>query len=279
MAEGKVRVGEIELWWEDFGPRSRPSVLLVMGANAQAIFWPPAFIERLVAAGYHVVRFDNRDIGLSSWVDWEKHPYAVPDMAADAVGLLDALGIERAHWVGVSMGGMISQQAALDRPERFRSLTSIMSSPSHPGDPTLPGTEAKVQRAIEALQSGALDPVDATVKLFGTLAGSREPFDEAAFRAGLMEGVARGGFNPACAHGLAVGASPSRRERLQSLRVPTLVIHGDEDPILPLPHGEATAAAIPGAKLVVLRGVGHDFPASAQQEYVEAILAHLAAND
>jgi esterase len=278
MAEGKARVGEVEIWWEEFGSRTNPTVLLVMGANAQAVFWPPAFIERLLGAGYHVVRFDNRDIGLSSWVDYAKQPYTVVDMAADAIGVLDALGIERAHWVGVSMGGMISQQAALDRPERVRSLTSIMSSPSHPADPELPGMTPKVQQAIDAMQSGALDPVEGTVRLFASLSGSREPFDEALFRAGFQAGLARGGFNPACAHGLAVGASPSRRERLRSLRVPTLVIHGDEDPILPLAHGEATAAAIPGAKLVVLRGVGHDFPASAEQEYLDALLGHLAAN-
>jgi len=279
MAEGKARVGDVELWWQDFGPRERPTVLLVMGANAQAIFWPPAFYEPLVAAGYHVVRFDNRDIGLSSWVDFAKQPYTVVDMARDAVGLLDALGIERAHWVGASMGGMISQQAALDHPERVRSLTSIMSSPAGPQDETLPGMAPKVQRAVEALQSGALDPIDATVQLFATLTGSRAPFDEALFRAGFMQGVARGGFNPACAHGLAVGASPSRRKRLATLRVPALVIHGDEDPILPLAHGEATAAAIPGAKLLVLRGVGHDFPPSAIPEYVDAVLAHLRAHD
>jgi pimeloyl-ACP methyl ester carboxylesterase len=278
MAEGKARVGEIELWWEDFGSRANPTVLLVMGANAQAVFWPPVFLERLVAAGYHVVRFDNRDIGLSTWIDWSKRPYTVADMAGDAVGLLGALGIERAHWVGVSMGGMIAQQAALDAPERVRSLVSIMSSPSHPGDPELPGMAPQVQEAIDAMQSGALGPVEGTVRLFAALAGSRAPFDEALFRAGFEAGLARGGFNPACAHGLAVNASPSRRERLASLRIPALVIHGDEDPILPLAHGEATAAAIPGAKLVVLRGVGHDFPESALPEYVDAILGHLAAH-
>lgn len=278
MAEGKARVGELDIWWEDFGPRGAPTVLLVMGANAQAIFWPPAFIEPLVAAGYHVVRFDNRDIGLSSWVDYAKQPYTIADMAGDAVGLLDALGIERAHWVGASMGGMISQQAALEHPERVRSLTSIMSSPSSPEDPSLPGMAPEVQRAALAMQSGAGDPIDAAVALFATLSGSRAVFDAAAFRANFMLGVERGGFNPACAHGLAVGASPSRRERLETLRVPTLVVHGDEDPILPLAHGQATADAIPGAKLVVLRGVGHDFPPDAIPEYVEAVLFHLRAN-
>jgi pimeloyl-ACP methyl ester carboxylesterase len=194
-------------------------------------------------------------------------------MAADAVGLLDALGIESAHWVGASMGGMISQQAALDHPERVRTLTSIMSSPSGPGDPDLPDMNPRVAAAAEAL--GGEDPLGATVALFKTLAGSRAPFDEVEFRRGLEIGVERGGFNPACSHGLAVEASPSRRERLASLRTPTLVIHGDEDPILPLAHGRATAEAIPGAELLVLRGVGHDFPEPAMDETCQAILRHL----
>ena len=276
MSEGKAKVGEIELWWEDFGEPSDPSVLLVMGANAQSIFWPPVFVERIVDAGYHVVRFDNRDIGLSTWVDYATQPYTVADMASDAVGLLDALGIDRAHFIGASMGGMISQQVALDAPERVVSLTSIMSSPSGPEDPELPGMHPEVEAAAAAMAT-ADDPIAATIQMFSTLAGSREPFDEAAFREGFMAGVERGGFNPACGHGLAVAASPSRRERLGRLATPTLVVHGDEDKILPLAHGEATAAAVPGAKLVVLKGVGHDFPASAIDEYMAPILDHLRA--
>ncbi len=277
MAEGKERVGEVELWWEDFGDRGDPSVLLVMGANAQGIFWPLPLVEALADASYHVVRFDNRDIGLSTWVDFEKAPYTVPDMAADAIGLLDALGIERAHWIGASMGGMISQQAALDHPERVRSLTSIMSSPSGPHDTDLPGMEPKVEAAVAAMAT-AEDPVEATVAMFSTLAGSRSAFDEEVFRAGFQLGVDRGGFNPACAHGLAVQASPSRRERLRGLQVPTLVLHGSEDPILPLAHGEATAEAIPGARLLVVEGAGHDFPEPAMPQILEAILSHLKAS-
>jgi pimeloyl-ACP methyl ester carboxylesterase len=277
MAEGKTRVGEIDLWWEDFGDTAKPTVLLVMGANSQAVFWPMPVVEALVAAGYHVVRFDNRDVGLSTWVDYEKQPYTVPDMANDAVGLLDALGIERAHLIGASMGGMISQQVAIDHPHRVTSLTSIMSSPSSPEDLDLPDMHPKVMQAAMEMAS-ASDPVDATVRMFATLAGSREPFDEEQFRAGFQSSVDRG-LNPACAHGLAVGASPSRRESLRQLKTPTLVLHGDEDPILPLGHGEATAEAIPGAKLVVLRGLGHDFPVSALEEYLTPILAHLEAND
>ena len=106
MPTGKAKVGAIEIWWEDFGDRARETVLLVMGATAQATAWPPAFYEPIVEAGYHVVRFDNRDIGLSTWVDFASQPYTVADMAADAVGLLDVLGIRAAHWVGASMGGM-----------------------------------------------------------------------------------------------------------------------------------------------------------------------------
>lgn len=274
MAEGKETLGDVTIWWEDFGDRANPTVLLVMGANAQAVFWPMPLVEALVDAGYHVVRFDNRDIGLSSWVDYAKHPYTVVDMAGDAVALLDALGIERAHFIGASMGGMISQQAALDHPERVRSLTSIMSSPSGPEDPDLPDMHPSIQAAAVEMTT-ARDPIAATIEMFSKLAGSRAPFDEAAFREVFQVGIDRGGFNPTCGHGLAVGASPSRRERLKGLTTPTLVLHGDEDPILPLGHGEATAAAIPGAKLVVLEGVGHDFPEPAMGEYLAAILDHL----
>ena len=276
MAEGKAKVGGIELWWEDFGDQGNPTILLVMGANAQATMWPLPFVDRLVAAGYHVVRFDNRDIGLSTWVDFAKTPYTVADMATDATGLLDELGIARAHWIGASMGGMISQQAALDHPSRVLSLTSIMSSPGAPGEGGLPPMDPKVQAAAEKMAT-ASDPVAATIDMFATLSGSREPLDRPALEASFKEAVDRGGFNPACGHGLAVGASPSRVVRLRTLAIPTLVIHGDEDPILPLAHGEATAAAVPGSKLVVLKGVGHDFPASAMDELSEPILAHVKA--
>lgn len=279
MATGKARVGEIELWWEDFGERSdaTATVLLVMGATAEATAWPPAFYEPLVAAGYHVVRFDNRDIGLSTWVDFATRPYTVADMAADAVGLLDVLDIPAAHWIGASMGGMIAQQAAIDHPERVLSLTSIMSSPAGPtsADPDLPPMEAKVQEAMA--RAASMDPVSAAVELYRALSGSRFPFDEEAFRAFLVAGAGRGGFNPACAHAQAIEASPSRREALRGLQMPALVLHGSEDPILPLAHGRATAEAIPGARLVVAEGIGHELPAPAMREYLDPILELLRA--
>ena len=277
MAEGKAVVGELEIWWEDFGDRADPTVLLVMGAQAQATAWLPYFYEPIVAAGHHVVRFDNRDIGLTTWVeDFERNPYDVPMMAADAAGLLDALGIDKAHWVGASMGGMICQQGAIDYPGRLLSLTSIMSSPSGPNDPDLPDMEEKVARAAAALENPD-DAIAAMIGMFRTLSGSRYPFDEAAFRSAFMEGVGRGGFNPKCAHGLAVERSPSRRERLGSVSVPTLVLHGSEDPILPLEHGRATAAAIPGARLVIAEGFGHDLPPEGVHEYLDPMLEMFAA--
>ena len=126
MAVKKVPSGKLEIWSEDFGDAANPTVLLVMGAGAGAVHWEPYLYEPLVAAGYHVIRYDNRDIGLSTWVDYEKDPYTVADMAGDAIAVLDAFAIDRAHLIGASMGGMISQQVALDHPERLRSLTSIM---------------------------------------------------------------------------------------------------------------------------------------------------------
>ncbi len=277
MAEGKAKVDDVEIWWEDFGNPEHPTVMLVMGANAQSIVWPSPIIDTLVKAGYRVVRFDNRDIGLSTWVDFEKAPYDVTRMAKDAIGLLDALGVAKAHWIGASMGGMISQQIALDFPDRIQSLVSIMSSPSSPYDGELPPPDPKVMEAAAALGPDA-DPVESAVALFSTLAGDREAFDEVAFRRDFLVGIERGGYNPNCSHGLAVEASPSRTERLKGLRVPTLVIHGGADPILPLGHGEATAAAIPNASLLVMEGVGHDFPASTMPELIEAILKHLHAS-
>jgi esterase len=275
MATGKVPVGDIEIWWEEFGDRDAESVLLVMGATAQATAWPPYFYGPLVDAGYHVLRFDNRDIGLSTWVDYSTQPYTIGDMAADAVGLLDALDIESAHWIGASMGGMISQQAAIDSPQRVRSLTSIMSSPSSPMDPELPSMTAELTEVMR--QAASMDLVEAAVELYRALSGPRFGFDENAFRAQLVASAGRGGINSACAHALAVEGSPSRREALGSVEAPALVLHGSADPILPLEHGRATAEAIPGARLVIAEGFGHDLPAAAIDEYLDPILEHLKA--
>ena len=280
MSEGRVRNGDVELWFEDFGDPAHSTVLLVAGATDQAVFWEPYFYEPLLKAGYRVVRYDNRDNGLSTWIDYEKDPYTIPDMAGDAIAVLDALAVDRAHVIGLSMGGMISQQVSLDHPDRVRSLTSIMSSPSSPDDPALPDMEPKVHELIAGLEaSDGTVTVEWMVDVSEALSSNRVPFDRERYRASFQVGVDRGGFNPASAHGLAVSNSPSRTERLKGLRVPMLVIHGDEDPILPLAHGEATAEAVPDAKLVVLRGVGHEIPEPIVDEFLQPILAHLHAHD
>ena len=289
MTERTVRANGIEIWCEDFGSTSDPALLLVMGASAQGLLWPDEFCNALASAGRHVIRFDNRDTGQSTCFDFATSPYTLSDMARDAVGLLDALDIERAHVAGASMGGMIGQTLAIEHGARLRTLTSIMSSPAGTsiltgmmgGASALPGPEPKV---MEAVAASAANPsrttgerIDAAVRLWRALSGSGEPFDEAAIRAreALMQARAK---NPDAAqnHQFAIGNSPDRDESLRGVKTPTLVIHGSEDPILPLPHGRATADAIPGAKLLVIEGMGHDIPARAQKQIVQAIVEHTA---
>ena len=287
MAERTVRANGIEIWAENFGDPRNPTVLLVMGAGAQGILWPDEFCAALVAAGFHTIRYDNRDTGQSTCVEFAKAPYTLSDMARDAIGVLDAFGVERAHVVGASMGGMIGQTLAIEHPGRLRTLTSIMSSPAGAGimaglmgqESRLPGPAKKL---LDLLGASAANPprtteerIDAAVALWRTLAGSAEPFDEAPIRAreALIQGRARN-IDAAQNHQLAIGSSPDRDEALRNVRTPTLVVHGTDDPILPLPHGRATADAIPGAKLLVLEGMGHEIPPGAQKRILEALLEH-----
>jgi len=291
MAERTVRANGIEVWCEEFGSPRDPALLLVMGAGGQGILWPDELCTALAAGGRRVIRYDNRDTGRSSTFDFARSPYTLADMARDGVGLLDALEIERADVVGASMGGMIGQTIALEHPARARTLTSIMSTPlgesimkgmlgqAEPG--ALPGAEPKVMAVVMARAGNPPrtpeERIDASVELWRTLAGSGSAFDEAAVRAREARIQARA-RNPDAAqnHQLAIAASPDRTEALRGLRVPTLVIHGTEDPILPIAHGRATAAAIPGARWLEVEGMGHDFPAHAQKRIVEAIAAHIA---
>lgn len=290
MAERTVRANGIEIWCEDFGSARDPGLLLVMGAGGQGILWPDEFCAALAAAGHHVIRYDNRDTGQSTCLDFVKSPYTLSDMARDAVGVLDAYGIERAHVAGASMGGMIGQTLAIEHGARLRTLTSIMSSPAGAsimkamlggGGTALPGPEPKVMEAVAA--SAANPPrtdaerLDAAVRLWRALSGSGEPFDEPAVREREARVLARA-KNPDAAqnHQLAIAGSPDRDELLRKVTTPTLVIHGSEDPILPLPHGRATAAAIPGAKFLLLEGVGHDIPPLAQKRIAQAIVEHTA---
>jgi pimeloyl-ACP methyl ester carboxylesterase len=283
----RVPCNGIEVYYEAFGDPGNPAVLLVMGMDEQCTLWFPYFYEPIVQAGHHVVRFDNRDCGLSQWIDdWdEKRPYTLEDMAADTVGLMDALGIEKAHLVGASMGGMICQRIAIDRPNRVHTLTSIASSgfPLDPDPDLQPDASSDVIHAISedliarypSYRTAADETIEYRLGVLRLFTGSRFPFDEPLHRGTQTKNILdRRGFNPlAQAHQLAaVVASGSRLNELKRITAPTLIIHGTEDPLLPRGHAIKCASRIPGARLVWMDGVGHEIPAGVmgqvQQEMV-----------
>jgi len=288
MSERTIETNGIQLWTEDFGDRRNPTLLLIMGASAQGIQWPEPFIQQFVDRKFHVIRFDNRDTGQSTCFDFAKHPYNLDDLARDAIAVLDAYDVESAHVAGASMGGMITQTLMIQYPKRVRSATVIMSSPlagSRDGMPMLmaddlPGPDPEWLGKMMALQqtmpTNTVDEMIAMrVAMFTSLAG-RMPVDTAALRDIAKREITRAtNFAAQANHGLAVGASTpnDRRPLLKKTSIPTLVIHGTDDPILPYPHGKALAAAIPGAKLLTFDGMGHDLPAQVWPDIVREMLA------
>lgn len=291
----KVRANGLSIEVEDTGPvGDAPPVLLVMGLAMQLTAWPDALVQALVQAGHRVIRFDNRDIGLSDRLDhlgvpnllWEsmKHrfglpvraPYSVTDMASDAFGVLDALGVGSAHVVGASMGGMIAQRMALAAPQRVRSLTSVMSSS---GARHLPGPHPKVLQVLLRRPQDHSEPAVLAhyLRLFEAIGSPGFPSDPAELRRRILESMRRGGYRPAgSARQLAaVAADTSRAMELRGIRTPTLVLHGSDDAMLPLACGEDTAKRIPGAQLVTIRGMGHDLPPGVVTRLLEPLLPHL----
>ena len=271
MPEGIVEANGVDIWYETFGDPSQPTVLLIAGAFSQAQLWAPDFRQGIVDGGRHVVWYDNRDIGLSEWPD---DPYTLYDMADDAAGLLDALGIEAAHMVGASMGGMIAQMVALRHPERTLSLTSIMSSPGM-NDPSLEPLDEKRLPEMQELASRPADDRDSRVarqiEMYRLMAGPAIPFEEEYWGPLLAESVDRS-WHPECRHVEAINATPSWLSELPKVTAPTLVIHGTADFILPYSHGVAVADAIPGARLLTLEGVGHELPRPLDGKVIGAIL-------
>jgi len=280
----------IDLCYETFGDATKPAMLLVMGLGTQMLGWDAAFCRLLAERGYFVIRFDNRDIGKSTWCDdaevpnvllmyakaalgfRPKAPYLLKDMAADAIGLLDALGIERAHVVGASMGGMIAQEMAIGWPERLISLTSIMSTT---GDRSLPAATPEAGSLLIA--QPARDRDEAIVsyrKLMKTLRVGDFPEDEA-LDADRANAAWERGYHPAgSARQLAaIIASGDRTKALAGVIVPTLVIHGRVDPLVRVEGGMATAAAIPGAELLIVERLGHALPIALWGEIVDAIVS------
>jgi pimeloyl-ACP methyl ester carboxylesterase len=287
----KARANGIELCYQTFGDPADPPLLLIMGLAAQMVVWDEDFCELLATKGYRVIRFDNRDIGESTWVKDGPAPtmsevltmpftgkkipvaYTLRDMAGDTAGLLEALGYDSAHVVGLSMGGMIAQELAVHFPERVRTLTSIMSST---GDPSLP----QATPAALAVLSRELPPdkdgyVQSYVRAWAVLNGDLLPFN--AERTARTASISFDrGLNPAgvARQMLAIISSGNRTEALGSLDVPALVIHGTNDPLVPPEAGHATARAIPGAKLELVEGMGHTLPRQIWPQIADAIAAH-----
>lgn len=293
----KVQANGIAVEVEDTGPgtdgAARPAVLLIMGLGMQLVAWPPAFVQALVDAGYRVVRFDNRDVGLSAsfehlgvpnlLLESFKHriglpvraPYSLQDMSADAIGVLDVLGIAKAHVVGVSMGGMIAQRVALAVPDRVLSLTSIMSSS---GARFLPGPKSHVLQALlRRPRDNSLDAiVDHYIDLFRVIGSPGFPTDDAELRERIGAAVRRGFHPTGTARQIAaVAADTKRAEQLARLDAPTLVVHGLADPLVPFACGQDTARRIRGARLVGIHGMGHDLPPGVVERILAPLLPHL----
>ena len=282
-----ARVGDVELCWQRFGDDSDPPLLLIMGLGAQMILWPEGFCELLAERGFGVIRFDNRDCGRSTVLDGAASPsisealagntadapYTLSDMAADTGGLLDALGIGRAHVVGSSLGGMVAQTLAIEHPERVLTLASVMSTTGDPevGRPTPVGMEALTTKA-PADREGY---IEATVRARELIGSPGFPRDEA-YRRELAARAFDRGYHPdgTLRQVVAIVASGDRTSRLRELDVPTVVIHGEDDVLIDVSGGRATAAAIPGARLVLIPGMGHDLPPGVWETIADAIVAN-----
>lgn len=293
-----IDVNGITLDVETHGDAEAPAVLLVMGLAMPSIAWPDEFIAPLVAAGLRVIRFDNRDCGASTKFSSNRLPnlllaivrallrmkvdadYSLDDMAGDALGVLDALGVERAHVVGASMGGMIGQQLAALHPQRVLSLTSIMSSTGNPNRRIAFGT----RRALGAIlarpkPNPSIEDLTAHLTRVFTVIGSPGYPPTPEQMRTQMERIARRGYHAdgSARQMLAILRSGDRRPALAGIRAPTLVLHGADDPLVPLAAGLDTARSIRDARFEVIPGMGHDFAPALQARLARVVLEHLRA--
>jgi pimeloyl-ACP methyl ester carboxylesterase len=276
-----MRVNGVDLCVETFGDPADPAILLVMGSGASMDWWEDAFCARLQAGGRFVIRYDHRDTGQSVSYEPGAPGYSSVDLVADAVGVIVALDLGAAHVVGMSMGGAIAQLAALDHGDRVASLTLISTSPAGP-DADLPGMTERARRAFAAPQPDPSDRpalLDHLTNLNRALASPTRPFDDAGTRALWQRVLDRtANVEASLANHDALDGGDRWRERLGAISVPTLVIHGTEDPFLPYAHGVALAREIPGARLLALEHTGHELPRRVWDVVVPAILAHTALN-
>lgn len=295
MTTEQAAVNGISITFEDKGPRDAPVILLVMGLGGQLTLWPDEFVDALNARGFRTIRYDNRDVGLSTRFDAAGVPnlkwmfvksllrlpvrsaYTLADMAADGVALLDHLGIARAHIVGVSMGGMISQHIAARYPDRVLSLTSVMSTT---GNPRLPRAQKEAMQVLTSRPMSG-DPEDLiaySVRAAKVIGSPGYPPDEERLQRRVRSDFERGWYPQGVARQMAaIVADGDRRPMLKSIDAPTLVIHGEGDPLVPLAGGRDTADNIPGARLLTIPGMGHDLPLGLVDTLADAIAGHAGA--
>jgi pimeloyl-ACP methyl ester carboxylesterase len=276
----------ITIEYETAGDPTGPPLLLIMGLGGQLIAWDDDFVAKLVGRGFYVIRLDNRDVGRSTWFDEAGEPdvlaalgggvtppYLLADMADDAAGLLAALAIDSAHVFGISMGGMIAQSLAIEHGPRVRTLTSVMSTTGDPsvGAPRPEAVEALLVPAAETREAA----IDGAVKSWGVIGSTGFPVHEDRIRASAGAAYDRA-FHPAgtARQLVAILTSPDRTPGLEKLEIPTLVIHGESDPLVDPSGGKATADAVPGATLWTIPGMGHDLPPELFDQFADRLAAH-----
>lgn len=280
----RARANGIELEYETFGDPKSPPLLLIMGLGAQMISWDDSFCNQLADRGFYVIRFDNRDSGLSTKMEAAGEPdlmsaltgsatpaYRLDDLADDAVGLLDALGIGAAHIVGASMGGFIAQLVAINHPDRVLSLTSIMSGPG--GNDAVSPAPQGAEVLMKLPPDTRVGRIEHGVWIRRVLHGSGDPYDEAAERLRSERAHDRS-YSPAGTGRqlVAVMAADSRLQRLADIKAPTLVVHGIDDLLVPVENGRKVAAAVPGARLIEFDGMGHNLPERVWPDVLDAIV-------
>lgn len=283
-----IKANNINIEYDTFGDPGADPLLLVMGLGAQMIAWDPDFCELLAGKGHYVIRYDNRDVGLSTYFDEHGEPdmqamiaarmsgdevtvpYTLEDMAGDGMALLTELGINAAHICGASLGGMIVQTMAIEHPDRVLSMTSIMSTTGNPElPPATPAAMAALASERKDDPEHAMQRAVDTAKVIGSTGWA---FDEASVRQRGLDAYERAYYPPGISRQMAaVMANGDRRQKLQQLDVPALIIHGDIDPLVPVSGGIDTHENIPGAELLIIEGMGHDMPRGAWQRMADGI--------
>ncbi len=292
----KVKANGIDIHYEEAGDPDAPAMLLVMGFGAQLTLWPDELVDALAGEGFRVIRYDNRDIGLSEKFDGVKTPgpvkltllskigltpkvpYTLADMAEDGLGLLDALGIGQAHIVGASMGGMIAQHMAARHPERCLSFTQVFSTT---GNPKLPPARKAALNALVTRPKGDDEAalIDHGMMLSRTIGSPAYPTEEERLRERVQATIRRSYYPEGpTRHLAAIVADGDRSAMVRGIIVPTLVLHGEDDPLVPCEGGRDTAACIPGARIRTIPGWGHDLPLELVDELTGEIAAHARAS-